>query len=101
MPEFIWKAKNKAGQKKGGKMDAINLKAVEFTLQKRGFVDIKVKEKPKDLLENIAFLQPKVTTKDVIVFCRQFSTMIDAGLPIIQCLDILQSRRKNVRSRKY
>ena len=50
--------------------------------------------KPKDLLENVSFLQPSVRQNDVILFCRQFSTMIDAGLPIIQCLDILHSQQE-------
>jgi len=55
----------------------------------------KIKKKPKDLFENVDFFQPNVTEDDVIVFSRQFSTMIDAGLPIIQCLDILFSQQEN------
>ncbi len=51
--------------------------------------------KPKDIFENVAFMQPKVKQADIIIFCRQFSTMIDAGLPIIQCLDILYSQNEN------
>jgi type IV pilus assembly protein PilC len=60
----------------------------------------KIKKKPKDLFENVAFLQPTVTQKDVILFCRQFSTMIDAGLPIIQCLDILHAQQENATFKK-
>ncbi len=41
-----------------------------------------VKEKPKDIFANIKLFQPKVTTKDLILFTRQFSTMIDSGLPL-------------------
>ena len=52
-------------------------------------------KKPKDLFENVSFLQPRVTSKDIIIFARQFSTMIDAGLPLIQCLDILESQQDN------
>ncbi len=100
MPEFLWKAKSKKGESKKGKMEAVNIGAVEYTLKRRGFTDMKVKEKPKDIFENIAFLQPGVTEKDVIIFCRQFSTMIDAGLPIIQCLEILQSQQENVTFKK-
>jgi type IV pilus assembly protein PilC len=55
----------------------------------------KVKKKPKDLFQNVSFLQPKVKENDIILFARQFSTMIDAGLPIIQCLDILYSQQEN------
>ncbi|MBU4462999.1 MAG: type II secretion system F family protein, partial [Proteobacteria bacterium] len=64
-------------------------------LAKIKIVPTKIKEKPKDIFENIAFMQPKVVQADVILFCRQFSTMIDAGLPIIQCLDILHSQQNN------
>ncbi|MFQ5486293.1 MAG: type II secretion system F family protein, partial [Desulfobacterales bacterium] len=54
-----------------------------------------IKKKPKDLFENVSFLQPRVKESDIIVFARQFSTMIDAGLPIIQCLDILHNQQEN------
>ena len=54
-----------------------------------------VKEKPKDLLENIPFFQPRVTDKDVVVFTRQLATMIDAGLPLVQCLEILSKQQEN------
>ena len=60
----------------------------------------KIKKKPKDLFENVAFLQPGVKEQDIIVFSRQFSTMIDAGLPIIQCLDILQAQQENITFKK-
>jgi type IV pilus assembly protein PilC len=46
------------------------------------------------------FLQPKVKEKDIIIFARQFSTMIDAGLPIIQCMDILHSQQENATFKK-
>jgi type IV pilus assembly protein PilC len=51
--------------------------------------------KPKDLFENVKFLQPKVTEKDIVVMTRQFATMIDAGLPLVQCLEILFSQQEN------
>ncbi|MBF0112668.1 MAG: type II secretion system F family protein, partial [Desulfamplus sp.] len=64
-------------------------------LQRKKLTPIKVKEKPKDILESVPFLQPKVTETDVIIFCRQFSTMIDAGLPLLQCLEILYAQQEN------
>jgi len=76
-------------------MDVFNEEAVRNKLTYQKINPIKIKLKPKDIFENIAFLQPKVTEGDIILFCRQFSTMIDAGLPIIQCLDILQSQQDN------
>ena len=95
MPAFVWTAKNRKGVKSKGEMESPNEEAVQASLVRQRFTDIKVKPKPKDLFANVAFMQPKVTQADVILFCRQFSTMIDAGLPIIQCLDILHTQQEN------
>ncbi|GBC59868.1 pilus assembly protein PilC [Desulfonema ishimotonii] len=100
MSEFVWKGKNKRGIAQKGVIEANSAEIAQSQLSRRGLKDLKVKEKPKDMFENVAFLQPKVTNKDVIVFCRQFSTMIDAGLPIIQCLDLLASQAENPTFRK-
>jgi type IV pilus assembly protein PilC len=96
MPDiYIWKGKNPKGRKVKGEMEAETKEQVRASLQRRKITVTKVKKKPKDLLENIEFFQPSVKESDVIVFSRQFSTMIDAGLPLLQCLDILQSQQKN------
>jgi type IV pilus assembly protein PilC len=92
---YEWKGKNPKGRKVKGEMEAQTPEQVKQNLARRKITPTKVKKKPKDLLENIAFLQPKVKEKDVIIFSRQFSTMIDAGLPLLQCLDILQSQQEN------
>ena len=92
---YVWKGKNPRGRTVKGEMEAQTPEQVQQNLQRRKITSTKVKEKPKDLLENIKFLQPRVTDKDVIIFSRQFSTMIDAGLPLLQCLDILQSQQEN------
>ena len=78
-----------------GEMNEVNESVVITKLRKMNYTDIKVKKKPKDLFENIEFFQPKVTTKDVVIFTRQFATMIDAGLPLVQCLEILASQQEN------
>ncbi|MCK5542061.1 MAG: type II secretion system F family protein [Desulfobacterales bacterium] len=96
MPEvFLWTGKNPKGRKIKGEVEAESADQVRVSLQRRKITPIKVKKKPKDILENIAFLQPPVKENDVIVFCRQFSTMIDAGLPLLQCLEILHSQQEN------
>lgn len=95
MSVYLWEGKNRNNQTQKGEMEAVSEQAVRAHLNRIRIVPSKIKKKPKDLFENIAFLQPKVKEKDVIVFARQFSTMIDAGLPIIQCLDILQSQQEN------
>ncbi|MEA2060473.1 MAG: type II secretion system F family protein [Thermodesulfobacteriota bacterium] len=95
MPVYLWKGKNSRNRKVKGEMDAENADQVRSSLARRKIEAVKVKEKPKDLFENIGFLQPKVKETDVIIFARQFSTMIDAGLPLLQCLDILYAQQEN------
>lgn len=95
MPVFQWEGKNRNNHVQKGELEAQNEEAVRSNLARMKITPTKIKKKPKDLFENVAFLQPPVKEKDIILFCRQFSTMIDAGLPIIQCLDILHAQQEN------
>jgi type IV pilus assembly protein PilC len=95
MPIFIWKAETKKGETKKGELEAGDEATAKAQLRRQGFKNIKVSNKPKDIFENIAFLQQKVSEKDVVVFCRIFATMINAGLPLIQCLDLLGKQEQN------
>lgn len=92
---YLWKGKNPKKRTIKGEMEAKTVEEVRSNLLRRKITATSIKKKPKDLFENVAFLQPKVTDKDVIIFSRQFSTMIDAGLPLLQCLDILQAQQEN------
>jgi len=92
---YLWKGKNPKNRTIKGEMEAKPVEEVRSNLLRRKITATSIKKKPKDLFENVAFLQPKVTDKDVIIFSRQFSTMIDAGLPLLQCLDILQAQQEN------
>jgi type IV pilus assembly protein PilC len=95
MPVFVWVAQTKKGRKLKGEIDAANEAIALSQLKKRNFTVKKLKAKPKDILGNISFLKPKVTRKDLMVFTRQFSTMIDAGLPLVQGLTILAEQSEN------
>ncbi|SCY27834.1 type II secretion system F family protein [Desulfoluna spongiiphila] len=95
MPVYLWEGKNRKNETRKGEMEARSEEAVRSNLTRMRIAPTKVKQKPKDLLENITFLQPNVMENDIIVFARQFSTMIDAGLPIIQCLEILLNQQEN------
>ena len=95
MPEFIWKGVNRKGKKKKGEMEADSENFVRLTLRRQGIEPTSIKAKPKDLFANIKFFQPKVTEKDIVVMTRQFATMIDAGLPLVQCLEILYGQQEN------
>ena len=95
MPVYVWVAETKRGRKLKGEIDAANESIALNQLKKRNFKVKKLKPKPKDLLGNISFLKPKVTNKDIVIFTRQFSTMIDAGLPLVQGLTILAEQSEN------
>ncbi|MFO7766764.1 MAG: type II secretion system F family protein [Pelovirga sp.] len=96
MPKFTWTGRTKDGKTHKGTMDAANEGAVTAALRRQGIQTTKVKSAGGLNAEiNISFLQPKITTKDIVVFTRQFATMIDAGLPLVQCLEILSAQQPN------
>ena len=100
MPVYLWEGKNKRNEVRKGEMESATEETVRAHLNRIKITPTKVKKKPQDLFENVSFLQPSVSENDIIVFSRQFSTMIDAGLPIIQCLDILHSQQENLTFKK-
>jgi type IV pilus assembly protein PilC len=90
-----WVAVTKKGRKLKGELEAVTEQIAESQLKKRNLKILKLKPKPKDLFASIAFMQPKVKNKDIVIFTRQFSTMIDAGLPLVQGLNILAEQNPN------
>ena len=95
MPIYIWKGINIHGEKRKGQIEAVDEAGVRAHLKRLRIEETSIREKPKDLWENVKFLRPKVTGKDVVIFTRQLSTMIDAGLPLVQCLQILARQQDN------
>ncbi|MBW1729822.1 MAG: type II secretion system F family protein [Deltaproteobacteria bacterium] len=95
MPIYKWVAETRKGRILKGEIEAADEKLARLQLKRRNLTVKKIKQKPKDLFENVSFLQPKVTKKDIVVFTRQFSTMIDAGLPLVQGLTILAEQSDN------
>ncbi len=95
MPVYIWKGKDAKGNKKSGEIEANNENIARLLLRRQNITVTKIKPKPKDLFENVKWLQPRVKDRDIVVFIRQFATMIDAGLPLVQGLQILQEQQTN------
>ena len=95
MAVFVWEAETKRGEVKKGEMNAADEAVVRGLLRRQGLKSINVKKKPKDVLEYLPFLKQKVKEKDIVVFARIFATMINAGLPLIQCLDLLSQQEQN------
>lgn len=93
MPVFVWQGKTAQGKALKGEMEASNIEAVYARLRSQRIQPIpaRVKEKGTGLDTEIKIpgFGPRVQPYDVMLFTRQFSTMIDAGLPIVQSLDIL------------
>jgi type IV pilus assembly protein PilC len=97
MAKFSWEARSKTGSTQKGVMEASSVSMVEAQLKKYGFTGIAVKEAGKGKGFKVPGLGggQKITTKDLVIFTRQFATMIDSGLPLVQCLDILASQQEN------
>ncbi|NLW81518.1 MAG: type II secretion system F family protein [Desulfovibrionales bacterium] len=99
MPLFIYKAKSRGGRRLKGDLDAPSIEFAENVLRRKGYVDVRVKPKPKDLLEG-TFLEGGVAARDMVVFSRQFATMINAGVPILQALQIMCEQTENSKLRR-
>jgi type IV pilus assembly protein PilC len=95
MPVFLWEGQTRKGEKKKGEIEAANEAALRGILRRQGLTSITVKQKPKNLSEYLPFLKQKVKEKEVVIFARIFATMINAGLPLIQCLDLLAQQEQN------
>jgi type IV pilus assembly protein PilC len=95
MPIYLYVAQTKKGRKLKGELEAADERIALSQLKRRNLTVTKIKAKPKDIFANVAFMQPKVTSKDLVIFTRQFSTMIDAGLPLVQGLTILAEQMEN------
>jgi type IV pilus assembly protein PilC len=85
---YLWKGKTAKGEVLSGEYEALDKDQVGEYLRKRRIVITSIKKKPKEI--EISFLKKKgVGVKDLSVFTRQFATMVNAGLPLVQCLDVL------------
>ncbi len=92
MAEFLYEARSRTGEVKKGVMDADTAEAVQSRLKAQNLTPVKVRKKPKEIYINIG---SPVSDKELVIFTRQFATMIDAGLPLVQCLDILAAQGDN------
>jgi len=93
MPVYVYRGTNRTGAAVSGEQAATN-KAELVTLLKRQQIKVsKLSEKGKEF--NLPTFQSGVNAKDLAVFTRQFSVMIDAGLPLVQCLEILAGQQEN------
>ena len=90
MATFTYEGKNPSGEVRKGNIDAADEKAARNQLKKMNINPTSIKKKSEG-----GFFKGKVTNKDLVLFTRQFATMIDSGLPLVQCLDIQSKQAEN------
>ena len=94
MPVFTFSGKDASGQKISGERMASNKQALAQALRRERITPGAIREKGKEF-SMPTFGSGKVGTKEIAIFFRQFSVMIDAGLPLVQCLEILAANQEN------
>ncbi len=97
MPVFAYEGRGTAGEVKKGNIEASDIEAARARLRLMKIQPTSVAPKKGFSLSmpQLDFLKPAVTTKDLVIFVRQFATMIDSGLPLVQCLDIQSKQAGN------
>ncbi len=106
MAVFKYEGKTAIGEAKKGVVEADNLAGAKAKLREMRIQATSITESDSalDLQINIpmpAFLKPKVALRDLVIFSRQFATMIDSGLPLVQCLEIQSTQAENPTMREH
>jgi len=100
MAVYVWTGTDRAGKKQKGELEADNVSLARQMVVRKGISVKDVKAKPKSLGDYFPAIGGRIKDKDIVIFVRQFATMIDAGLPLVQCLDILQEQQSNANFKK-
>lgn len=98
MPEYTWEARTRTGELRKGTMESQSEADVMSRLRAQQLSPVKVRKKAKEF--ELPTIGTGVGIKDLILFSRQFATMLDAGLPLVQILDILSTQSENAAFRK-
>ena len=95
MPEFEYRATGRNGETVTGKRSAPTREALDAILRREQLTPTRIVEKGKEIAIPKPKMAGKVSPKELAIFTRQFSVMIDAGLPLVQCLEILATQQEN------
>jgi type IV pilus assembly protein PilC len=93
MPVYTYRGTNRAGTSVSGELMAPNKGELQNLLRRQQITATKMNEKGREI--NLPTFGAGVNAKELAIFTRQFSVMIDAGLPLVQCLEILASQQEN------
>src|SRR3989475_4994682 len=99
LPVWVWEGKTKSGETKRGEVEAADEASVQQRLRAMALTNVKIRKRPMQF----SFKLPGfggISQKDIVIFTRQFATMINAGLPLVQCLDILSGQLDNMAFRE-
>ncbi len=96
MPTFAYKGRNRLNEMVAGEREAANQEELRAHLRREQIVMTQASEKGREISLPKLGKRKKVKAKELAVFTRQFSVMIDAGLPLVQCIDILAEQQENV-----
>jgi type IV pilus assembly protein PilC len=99
MATFAYSARTATGEMQNGTLEVKDRDEVVAALRKQRLVPLKIEEK-KSSFDLGALLSGGVSTRDIVIFTRQFATMINSGLPLVQSLDILAKQSENKALRK-
>jgi type IV pilus assembly protein PilC len=94
--EFQWKGRDRQGRAQKGEIQAVSQEAATASLRQKGIIPSRVKKKPQPLFQKKA----KIKTHDVVVMTRQLSTMINAGLPLVEAFKLIAKGSDNAAMRK-
>ena len=94
MPAFVWKGRSRGGQNQEGQILADSRDAAMALLRRQNIQVTSVREKGKEI-KVLPRLPRSIGSKRIAIFTRQFSVMLDAGLPLVQCLEILGGQQDN------
>src|SRR6058998_4396240 len=95
MPTYAFKGRNRLNEMVAGERDAATQDELRALLRREQIVMTQASEKGRDISIPKLGRRKKVKAKELAVFTRQFSVMIDAGLPLVQCIDILAEQQDN------
>src|SRR4026208_931498 len=95
MPTYVFKGRNRLNELVAGERDAATQDELRALLRREQIIMTQASEKGREIAIPKLGRRKKVKAKELAVFTRQFSVMIDAGLPLVQCLEILAQQQEN------
>src|SRR2546422_8111289 len=95
MPNFEYRGTSRTGEQVSGMRSAASREALDAVLRREQITPTRIVEKGREIAIPKPKVAGKVSAKELAVFTRQFSVMIDAGLPLVQCLEILGGQQEN------